>query len=61
MHRVVREKYVADLGKAGEFIRRAEGRSNDQDFFRGLARMEPIPSVRDALAAGGGCDGGKGH
>ena len=38
---------------AGQFIRRAEGRSNDQDFFRGLARMEPIPSVRDALAAGG--------
>jgi hypothetical protein len=59
---VITERRTLLLGKfAGEFIRRAEGRSNDQDFFRGPPHIEPIPSVRDAVVAGSGRDGGKAH
>ena len=43
---VITERRLLPLGKAaGQFIRRAEGRSNDQDFFRGPPRMEPFPQL----------------
>jgi hypothetical protein len=43
------------------FIRRAESRTNYQDFFGGGAHPEPIPSERDAVMTGGRCDNGKAH
>jgi hypothetical protein len=59
---VITERRTLLLGKAaGEFIRRAERRFDDQDFFRRLPGMEPVPSVCDAVGAGGGRNYGKAH
>jgi hypothetical protein len=59
---VIPERRTLLLGKAaGQLIRRAERRSDDQDFFRTLPRMEPFPCSLDAVATGGGCDDGRAH
>ena len=46
---------------AGDFIRRAKSRSNDQDFFRGPTLFEPISAKRNAVMTGGRCDDGNAH
>src|SRR6516164_3446306 len=52
---------VFEAKAAGEFVGGAESRADDQYFFVGRARFQPITAARDAVMTGRRCDNAKPH
>ena len=46
---------------AGEFIRRAKGSADNQNFFCRCTMPEPISAAYDAMVTSCGCDDGNAH
>ena len=46
---------------ARDFICGGESRSDDEDFFRGPARFQPILAARNSVIARSRCDDGDAH